>query len=89
MCPSDKDQEVHSSLVKDDCSSPLLKWPEERDEGAMWLRQVYERWTFSYMDRILEQGSRQALKGGSNLKQDDLFPVPTTMTSSYLIGKFR
>lgn len=80
--------QTHRSHDDEDLVSPP-KWPEERNKEHSWFRQCYDRWTYSYMDIILEKGSRQFLEGGKNLTHDDLFSVPVAMQSKGLRKQFR
>ena len=69
-----------------------VMWPEERDESKSWLLQVYERWTFSYMNAILDREALRKRADSTNnrmeLTQQDLFPVPTPMRAKHLSQEF-
>jgi ABC-type multidrug transport system fused ATPase/permease subunit len=76
-----------SASVREECIRCDEQWPEERSRP--WIYAFYERWTFSYMNAILRKGSKQqAIDNGSHLTQDDLYPVPSSMKSSFLAKKF-
>ena len=64
-------------------------WPEDKDEKTSWVRQLYRRWTYNYMDKILDLGSKRALSGGANLVLEDLYQVPASMKSSLLSEEFK
>jgi hypothetical protein len=85
MCPhhSDKEESADPQISYD------RSWPEERREGDTWLGLVCRRWTYSYMNKLLDKGSKQTLDDGTNLCPDDLYRVPHTLESDYLVSKFR
>ena len=79
-------------------------WPEEARLASSssslllslsWWRQVYNRWTYSYMNEILAKGSEQAKRNNNKngprvlLSAEDLYPVPATMTAQHLSREFR
>mmetsp|Transcript_7157 Transcript_7157/g.10475 ORF Transcript_7157/g.10475 Transcript_7157/m.10475 type:complete len:1354 (-) Transcript_7157:106-4167(-) len=70
-------------------SSKSLPWPEDRNGQIAWLRQVWSRWTYSYMNIVLDKGSRQMLPNGTHLAQDDLFAAPPAMEATRLASLFR
>jgi hypothetical protein len=71
----------------------MLPWPEDRDPGQSHIGAVYQRWTYSYMNRILDKGAKQQIlaangDGTSYLSQDDLYFVPPAMESNNLAKLF-
>jgi len=66
-----------------------MSWPEERHADIPWLYQVYQRWTFSYMDKLFHLGKSRLKDDGKFLTHDNLFAVPTSMQSKELAAKFR
>mmetsp|Transcript_2191 Transcript_2191/g.4688 ORF Transcript_2191/g.4688 Transcript_2191/m.4688 type:complete len:1358 (+) Transcript_2191:142-4215(+) len=54
------------------------------------LRALYDRWTFSYMDRIFRKGARQKKDKSveAQLTQDDLFRTPNDEEAALLDAKF-
>lgn len=68
----------------------VMRWPEDRPvDGFSWLYQIYNVWTYSYMNLVLTKGKNQTLKDGTHLMQDDLYRVPDSMRSNLLSEKFR
>jgi hypothetical protein len=63
-------------------------WPEEANDTTPWYILMYRRWTFSYMNQILDQGSRQKRPDGTHLAMEDLYPVPPSMKSKLLTRQF-
>ena len=67
-----------------------------------WIFIEYQKWTYSYMNPILQKGSRQVSQQqqsqqgdgednreeGSLLQLDDLYRVPSSMKSDALVTKF-
>lgn len=72
----------------DDAGVTTATWPEEPDDETPWYKLAYRRWTFSYMNRILLQGSRQMRPDGTHLAMEDLYPVPPSMRSALLTKQF-
>ena len=76
------------------CLSPqehaMLTWPEDqRLPGQSLLSCWYQRFTYSYMNRVLKIGAKQLLrKDGTYLGQDDLYRVPQSMESKHLTTLF-
>ena len=64
-------------------------WPEEQNGYTSRLRLFFRRWTYSYMSRVLDKGSRQMLPDGTHLSEDDLYLVPPAMESKFLSSEFR
>lgn len=69
-----------------DKSDARRRWPEERREGKNWLSLLIDRWTFRYMNQILDRGGTKDVK---NLTHDDLFLVPSSMRAEFLSQQFR
>ena len=65
------------------------EWPEEKSDYTSWLTIIRRRWTYCYMNRILQKGSRQMLADGTHLSDDDLYKAPHTCEAAYLLNKFR
>ena len=63
-------------------------WPEEIYTGCWPPTNVYQRWFYAYMTPLLAKGSRQK-RDKTRLAQEDLFPVPSSMDSAYLVREFR
>jgi len=74
--------------TNDDACHNERKWPEDADSDQCYLRQLYKRWTYSYMGKILRKGSQQTFDDGTHLVQDDLFPVPETMEAEHVEKQF-
>ena len=87
MCKEKERSEAASSSQTVNDSEAM--WPEDPNDNISLFCQIFQRFTYSYMDSLLRKGSRQTLDDGTHLSQDDLFPVPRTMKSRYLSGKFR
>jgi hypothetical protein len=64
-------------------------WPEEPNDHTSRLALIYQRWTYSYMSRVLSKGSRQMRPDGTYLSEDDLYVVPPYMHAKVLVSKFR
>lgn len=62
-------------------------WPEA-DGSLSFFAQTWQRWTYSYMNPLLNKGARQTLDDGTHISADDLFRVPETMESALLSEKF-
>ena len=83
----------HEISKKD--SSPTigdLSWPEENSEshqGINFFVHEYRKWTYSYMNPLLQKGSQQTFADGSHLGQDDLFRIPSSIKSSFLSSEFK
>lgn len=87
MC---KDQTEESLEFTTATSSTMpLPWPEEKDDHTSWLALSFKRWTYSYMNRVLDKGARQTLEDGTHLCPDDLYGVPSTIESEHLVERFR
>lgn len=82
MCSSQNEEEK-PEIAED------RAWPEEPNANTSWLALMSKRWTYSYMRRVLDKGSRQMLPDGSHLSEHDLYAVPDSMKSAFLIAKFR
>jgi hypothetical protein len=69
----------------------LQPWPEESKEGNSYdcLFREFQKWTYSYMDPLLRKGSKQTLEDGTHLTEGDLFAVPRSMKSEYLVVLFK
>ncbi|CAB9504527.1 Oligomycin resistance ATP-dependent permease YOR1 [Seminavis robusta] len=72
------DQEEHSH--------DRSQWPEEAH--LSFLAQTWQRWTYSYMNPLLDKGSKQTLDDGTRLSDADLYDVPTDMKAKPLNEKF-
>lgn len=85
MCNSHNEEELEekSEITED------RAWPEEPNANTSWLALICKRWTYAYMRRVLDKGSRQMLPDGSHLSEQDLYVVPDSMKSAFLIAKFR
>ena len=83
---SEPSQPSSTSFPEDDED---LSWPEVKTETQHCLYHEFEKWTYSYMNRLLKKGSQQTLADGSHLKHNDLFDIPTSMQSSFLASEFR
>ena len=83
MCHSD----CETNMPKEERQE--TKWPEENPTGKPWILHVIDLWTYRYMDRILNLGSERALRGGANLAHSDLYRVPSSMKSEFLVEEFR
>jgi len=68
----------------------MVPWPEEeRRPGQSLLSLWYQRFTYSYMNRILSIGGKQIMnEDGTYLSQDDLYFVPPSMESHHLAKLF-
>jgi hypothetical protein len=90
MCPKDetKPPPLTKTMGASPSSSTQQLWPEDDMKGLFWPYKVYLRWTYSYLDPLLQTGSRQK-KEGFRLESADLFTVPRTMESEILNEKFR
>jgi hypothetical protein len=66
------------------------KWPEDREETKLWklLGNEFDKWTYSYMNRLLKRGSRQRIDEDAMLTQDDIFDVPRSMRAQHLVSEF-
>lgn len=70
-------------------------WPEDSNGTTSLVHLLYRRWTYSYMNRILDKGRKQMLKqkngdaAGVLLTQNDLYLVSETMKAQVLSEKFR
>ena len=78
---------VDNPTISDD---GRLNWPEERGENKQFLNLnlEYKKWTYSYMNPILQKGNRQTSENGTKLHHDDLYRVPRSMESKLLVKKF-
>ena len=68
-----------------------LNWPEERGDKKQFLNLnlEYKKWTYSYMNPILQKGNKQTSENdGTKLQHDDLYRVPRSMESKFLVKKF-
>lgn len=79
--------------TKGSCAShSMLPWPEDhRLPGQSFVFAWYQRFTYSYMNRVLRIGAKQEVKNNNNgtyLSQDDLYFVPPSMESQHLIKLF-
>ena len=79
------DREEEEEESKNEASK--LPWPEEND-SLSFLVQTWQRWTYGYMNPLLQKGSRQTLNDGTHISTDDLFRVPASMESAFLSDKF-
>ena len=79
------DREEEEEEFKNEASK--LPWPEE-DDSLSFLAQTWQRWTYGYMNPLLQKGSRQTLDDGTHISSDDLFRVPASMESAFLSNKF-
>ena len=70
----------------------MLPWPEDhRSPGQSFLCAWYQRFTYSYMNRVLSIGAKQEVKSENNgtyLTQDDLYFIPPSMESHHLVSLF-
>lgn len=64
-------------------------WPEEPRDGKNWFSLIIDRWTFRYMNEILDRGGNTDPKDVKHLTHNDLFPVPCTMRAEFLSHEFR
>jgi ABC-type multidrug transport system fused ATPase/permease subunit len=71
---------------QDKLSEPR-RWPEERHVDRNWFSLTIDRWTFRYMNDILDRGKIR--DDVPHLTHDDLFPVPSTMRAEFLSQQFR
>ena len=65
-------------------------WPVDRRKHATLrerLRNLFMTLSYSYMNPIFEKGMNQ-FKSGEHLDMEDLFEVPPSMSSAYLVEKF-
>ena len=71
-------------------STARPQWPEDRPRRgqAGRLFQIFESWSYSYVNPILRKG-RQQFKTGNHLTADDLFDVPDDMRAQVLASQFR
>jgi hypothetical protein len=69
----------------------LQPWPEEWTEGSScaYLFREFQKWTYSYMNPLLRKGGKQTLDDGTHLTEDDMFDVPRSMKSEYLVLLFK
>lgn len=65
------------------------EWPEEKNDHTSWPTLIWRRWTYCYMNRVLDKGSKQMLADGTHLSEKDLYKAPHTMEAAYLLSKFR
>lgn len=82
------DTEAHKNKA-----TPILNtWPEDdmENHGGLLglLSHIYQRWTFSYLNPLLQLGSLQR-KNGFKLDQQHLFNIPQSMSSIHLNEHFR
>jgi len=82
MCSS-HDEEVDRPQEDD------REWPEEKNDHVSWPALIRRRWTYCYMNRVLNKGSRQMLVDGTHLSEEDLYKAPHTMEAAFLLSKFR
>lgn len=66
--------------------TPDTEWPEDGMTLGLW--NAYQRWTYSYINPLLNKGSRQK-KENFRLDQGDLYKVPHSMSSTLLNDHFR
>ena len=70
----------------------MLPWPEDHSSpGQSFLCARYQRFTYSYMNRVLSIGAKQEVKSendGTYLTQDDLYFIPPSMESHHLVSLF-
>jgi hypothetical protein len=87
----------HVKFIGQMCEGPpppqehaMLAWPEDqRLPGQSRFSCWYQRFTYSYMNRVLNIGAKQLLrKDGTYLGQDDLYRVPQSMESKHLTTLF-
>jgi len=92
----------HDTWNDNDESNTKLPWPDEIMKNdptssatlcartSCWIHAIYNRWTYSYMNRIFKKGALQKNnKSAENqLTQNDLYSIPTTMKASVLGSKF-
>lgn len=62
-------------------------WPEDNME-CLSLINVFQRWTYSYLNPLLRTGSQQK-KEGFRLEQSHLYKVPQSMSSDLLSDHFQ
>lgn len=65
------------------------EWPEQKTDDVSWPTLIRRRWTYCYMNRVLNKGSRQMLPDGTHLSESDLYKAPHDMEAAYLLSKFR
>ena len=71
-------------LERHPLSSP---WPED-DMDGLGLWNVLQRWSYAYLNPLLNTGSQQR-KDNFRLEQDHLYKVPRSMSSILLDNHFR
>jgi len=65
-------------------------WPVGRGSrscSTTWIRNLYQQWSFSYMNPILSKGQHQ-FQTGNHLVLDDLYQVPDEMRADHLVSRF-
>lgn len=62
-------------------------WPEDSSDQRC-LQSTFQRWTYSYMNHVLDAGAKQTRDSGSPLTKDNLYAVPKSMESSHLSKLF-
>mmetsp|Transcript_21961 Transcript_21961/g.32630 ORF Transcript_21961/g.32630 Transcript_21961/m.32630 type:complete len:184 (+) Transcript_21961:97-648(+) len=92
----------HDTWNDNDESNTKLPWPDEIMKNdptssatlcartSCWIHAIYNRWTYSYMNRIFKKGALQKnnKSAETQLTQNDLYSIPTTMKASVLGSKF-
>ena len=67
-------------------------WPgsHRRNDSSLWdrLRNLCDMLSYSYMNPILDKGSKQTLDDGTHLSPENLYRVPTSMEAAFLEDKF-
>jgi hypothetical protein len=74
---------------ENDNISVLRSWPEERHIDRNWLSLAIDRWTFRYMNELLDRVKIRDTNEVQHLTHDDLFPVPSAMRAEFLSQQFR
>lgn len=88
MCINNNNNEQQEQELQPEqqCSMPH-SWPEE-DTTSNFLSRLYQRWTYSYMTRVLKIGSEQAKNSDVHLTQEDLYYVPPEAQAHHLAKLF-
>lgn len=68
-------------------ASTNLPWPEEATDLSI-VAKCWQRWSYSFMNPLLSKGSKQTLDDGTHLSEEDLYRVPDSLKSSFLVEKF-
>ena len=85
--PSPTEETFRDKPVK---PTTMLPWPEDqRIARQTWIHRWYQRFTYAYMNRVLDIGAKQERKNdGTFLSQEDLYSVPSSMESHHLSELF-